>query len=97
MDTLNKVIGCVEIAKGTIDKAPIYPRLVVEKALQYNAASVILTHNHPGGNLQPSQSDMKVTKFLMDVLEKVEVIVTDHIIACGDKTVSFAEKKLLGL
>jgi DNA repair protein RadC len=95
LNTQNKVLSCVDIARGTIDKAPIYPRLVVEKALQHNAASVILAHNHPSGNLQPSQSDIKVTNFLKGLLEKVEVVVTDHIVVGGNKTMSFAEKKLL--
>jgi len=96
LDTQNKVIFPVEIARGTIDKAHIYMRTVVEKAIQHNAATVILAHNHPSGNLQPSASDLKVTTHIRDVLEPIEVTIADHIIVGGNETMSFAEKKLLG-
>ncbi|MCL2701980.1 MAG: DNA repair protein RadC [Defluviitaleaceae bacterium] len=95
LDASNQIISSVELARGTIDKAPIYPRVLVEKALQHSAATVILAHNHPTGKLFPSQSDLRATNTIRDILEKIEVNVADHIIVGGKEALSFAEKKLL--
>jgi DNA repair protein RadC len=73
----------------------IYPRLVVETVLRYNANSVILAHNHPGGSLKPSAPDVEVTKRIRDALRTISVSVVDHIIASGSKYYSFAENGLL--
>lgn len=95
LDAKNQVIFPVEVARGTIDKAPIYPRTITDKALKHNAASVILAHNHPSGQLIPSQSDLRATTFITDVLEKIEVKVVDHIIVGGKGELSFTQKKLM--
>ncbi|MCL2406727.1 MAG: DNA repair protein RadC [Defluviitaleaceae bacterium] len=97
MDSKNKLIHPVEIARGTINKAPIYPRIVLEKVIQHGATAVVLTHNHPAGSLTPSASDVKITNFIRQLLEKIDVALIDHFIVGGNKILSFAEKKLLNI
>ena len=80
---------------GTIDSAPVYPRIVAKTALQYNAASVILAHNHPSGSCIPSHFDKKVTKDLVKSLKLIDVKVLDHIIIGDGPPVSLAEMGLL--
>ncbi len=76
---------------GTIDAAAVYPRIVVEKALQHNAAAVILTHNHPSGVAEASIADKQITMRLINALSLIEVRVLDHIIVAGHQCYSFAE------
>ena len=80
---------------GTIDGASVHPREVVKRALQHNAAVVILAHNHPSGMPEPSRADIALTRRLVDALALVDVRVLDHIVVGGVETVSFAERGLL--
>ena len=95
MDSQNRVIKPVLISRGTINEAMIYPRLVVENALRYKAAVVILSHNHPGGSTEPSLADIDITKKLAKALEIISIKVMDHIIVAGDKYLSLADKRIL--
>ena len=79
------------ISKGTINATPIYPREVVKYAVSYDEPYVIIMHNHPGGTAQPSESDIEVTKTLINALSYVEVRLIDHIIVAGDQVVSMAK------
>lgn len=78
--------------EGTIDGASIYPREVVKAALKYNAAAVIVTHNHPSGVPEPSPADERITKRLKEALALVDVRLLDHIIVGGTESVSLAER-----
>jgi DNA repair protein RadC len=80
---------------GTIDGASDNPREVVKRALQHNAAAVILAHNHPSGIPEPSRADISLTRRLTDALMLVDVRVLDHIVVGGSETASFAERGLL--
>ncbi len=80
---------------GTVDSASVYPRELVKLCLQHNASAVILSHNHPSGVPDPSQSDERITKRIIDALALIDVRVLDHFIIGGVKTVSFAELGLL--
>ena len=95
LDTQNRVNYPALLQEGTINEAPVYPRLIVETALRHKANSVILAHNHPGGSLRPSNADIEVTKRICNALEAISIKVVDHIIAGGEKFYSFAEKGLL--
>lgn len=96
LDNQHRVLHDVLVSEGTINQSIVPPRLVVESALRYQAASVIFTHNHPGGTNQPSQADIELTTFLANFLEVIEVRVIEHIIVGGDgSTFSFRENKLL--
>lgn len=83
------------VHEGTIDQAPVYPRLIVETALRHKAHSVILAHNHPGGSPTPSPQDIAVTKRIRAALEPISIKVIDHIIAAGERYVSCMELGLL--
>ena len=91
LDTKHKIIGFHELFRGTIDSASVYPREVVKTALEHNAAAMIITHNHPSGNPEPSQADIQLTTRLKDALVLVDVRVLDHIIVGTDGSYSFVE------
>ncbi|HED34255.1 MAG TPA: JAB domain-containing protein [Gammaproteobacteria bacterium] len=94
MDQRHRVIQFEEMFRGTIDSATVYPREVVKKALECNAAAVIFAHNHPSGIAEPSHADERITRRLTDALALVDVRVLDHFVV-GDSVVSFAERGLL--
>ena len=81
--------------RGTIDCAAVYPREVVKEALGANAAAVIIYHNHPSGDPEPSTADRALTERLKTALGTVDIRLLDHIVVGGSKTVSFAEKGLI--
>lgn len=96
LDSQNRVTHKVIISEGTITDAGVSPRKVVESAIRYQAVSVIFTHNHPGGNNNPSKEDINITAFLIKVLEPIDIMVLDHIIVGGDGSAySFKENGLL--
>jgi DNA repair protein RadC len=76
---------------GTIDGASVYPREVLKKALEYNAAALIFAHNHPSGNCTPSQADVSITKKLKDCASMFDIRVLDHIIIGGVNAYSLAQ------
>ena len=76
---------------GTIDGASVYPREVLKKALQYNAAALIFAHNHPSGNCAPSQADISITKKLKECAALFDIRVLDHIIVGGVSAYSLAQ------
>ena len=92
LDTRHRLISYTELFCGSIDGAEVHPREVVKQALRLNAAAVILTHNHPSGDPEPSIADRAVTARLKHALALVEVRILDHIIVGGLKTVSLAER-----
>lgn len=95
LDNQNRLLRYEALFYGTIDSASVYPREVVKKALGYNAAAVILAHNHPSGVSEPSQADRHITKRLQQALELVGVRVLDHMIVGEGEVSSFAERGLL--
>jgi DNA repair protein RadC len=95
LDNRHRVIQYKEIFRGTIDGASVHPREVVREALHWNAAAVILAHNHPSGVAEPSQADLRITQRLKDALDLVEVRVLDHIIIGEGEGTSLAERGLL--
>jgi len=90
-----KVLKDALINRGTIDEVQAYPRLVAEEALRYNAHSVVLCHNHPGGSLIPSQADVETTRILSDLMQKLEIRLVDHVIVADAETLSMAECGLI--
>ena len=95
LDNRHRIISFDQMFTGTIDGASVHPREVVKRALQHNAAAVILAHNHPSGIPEPSRADQLLTRRLVDALALVDVRVLDHIVVGGAETVSFAERGLL--
>ena len=86
-----KVLGKRRISTGSLSEVSAYPRLVMETALNYNAHSVILSHNHPGGTCAPSMEDIQSTTQLQRLLNGVGIMILDHIIVAGDKTYSMIQ------
>jgi DNA repair protein RadC len=95
LDAQHKVIEIEEAFSGTLTQTSVYPREVVKKAIDWNAAAVIFAHNHPSGVAQPSQADELLTRNLKEALALVEVKVLDHFIIAGNQAISFAERGLL--
>ena len=94
LDNRNRLIAYEELFYGTIDGASVHPREVVRRAMQHNAAALILAHNHPSGIAEPSQADRQITRRLQEALGLVDIRVLDHIIV-GDECVSLAERGLI--
>ena len=84
LDTHMRLIRYEMVGSGTIDEAPVYPRLIVESVLKNRASNVILTHNHPSGHLIPSIDDVEMTTNVADMLAQLNVAVIDHIITSGE-------------
>lgn len=95
LDTRNRVLRFVELFRGTIDGASVYPREVVKLALQENAAAIILIHNHPSKIAEPSFADESITQRIRDAMSLVDIRVLDHLIVAGTNVVSFAERGLI--
>ena len=87
----HKVINQSTLFTGTIDGASVYPRVVVQHCLEYNAAAVLFYHNHPSGDCEPSQADQRITRRLKDALALLDIRVLDHVIIGGAKSTSMAE------
>jgi len=94
-DQRYRVIEYVELFRGTIDGASVYPREVVKLALEKGAAACVLLHNHPSGVKDQSQADELITKRVAAALALIDVRVLDHLIVAGDSVLSFAESGLL--
>lgn len=95
LDARNQVNHAALVHEGTINEAPVYPRLIVEAALRHHANTVILSHNHPGGSLKPSAADIDVTQKIRSALDPIGVPVIDHIVVAGEQFISFAEQGLM--
>lgn len=95
LDNRHRVIAFEELFRGTIDGASVHPREVVRRALQHNAAAVILSHNHPSGVAEPSTADQRITERLRDALSLVDIRVLDHLIVGDGDCCSLAERGLI--
>ncbi|MGD2053985.1 MAG: DNA repair protein RadC [Gammaproteobacteria bacterium] len=94
LDNRNRVLVFEKLFYGTIDGASVYPREVVRRVIDNNAAAVIFAHNHPSGVAEPSSADRQITQRLTEALALIDVRVLDHMIV-GDEVMSFAERGLL--
>ena len=91
----NQLITHEILFAGSISSTEVHPREVVKRALYFNAAAVILAHNHPSGGITPSQADKTITQRLVQALQLVDIRVPDHLIVGGTQILSFAEHGLL--
>lgn len=92
LDNQHRLIAFERLFRGTVDGAAVYPRVVVRRALEVNAAAIIVTHNHPSGIAEPSSADMRITTRLQEALKLVDVRVLDHVIVGTEGVYSMAEK-----
>ena len=91
LNTQHQVLKFERLFHGTINAAAVYPRIVVEAAIKYQAAAVILAHNHPSGIAEPSIADNQITNRLVQALALIDITVLDHIIVAGSQCYSYAE------
>ena len=92
LDSRHRVLDHAELFQGTVDAAVVYPRVVVQRALEVNAAALVFYHNHPAGIAEPSQADRALTRRLIDALALVDIRTVDHLVVAGIDSVSFAER-----
>lgn len=95
MDNHQRLLSFDRLFTGTVNEAAVYPRCVVQKALEYNAATIIIAHNHPSGVVKPSAADERITSELRKILEIINVRLLDHIVVAMTETYSFAEHGLI--
>jgi DNA repair protein RadC len=91
LDSKHQVLTFEKLFRGSIDNTSVHPRQVVKRALANNAAALILCHNHPSGNADPSQADRELTRRLQQALELIDVRVLDHFIVGDGNPLSMAE------
>lgn len=94
LDRKNQLIRDEVMGHGTVDHAPVYPREVLRRALELNASSLVLAHNHPSGDATPSGADIAMTRQVVEAAKALGVAVHDHVVVGADEPVSF---KSLGL
>jgi DNA repair protein RadC len=95
LDNKHKLIRFKTLFTGTINQAQVYPRIVAQACLKYNAAALILAHNHPSGSLHASESDILITRKLVSTLNLIDVRVLDHFIIGKNDVFSMAQNGLM--
>ncbi|WP_198086259.1 JAB domain-containing protein [Variovorax sp. E3] len=95
LDARCALLAFEDLFRGTLTQTSVYPREVLKRAMRHNASGVILAHNHPSGEVEPSSADVAVTEALKGALALVDVRVLDHIVVAGNRAVSMAERGLV--
>lgn len=95
LNTANKITKYEVISVGNLNSSIVHPREVFKFAIDNLAANIILIHNHPSGNAEPSKEDLAITKKLVEAGNIFEIKVFDHIIISGNKYISFVDKRLI--
>jgi DNA repair protein RadC len=95
LDRTHRLIGDEVVASGCLSSLPVYPRNIFKRALELSASAILLVHNHPGGSVEPSQSDIEFTRQIIAAAHLLEIEVCDHIIIAGARWFSFAKRGLL--
>ncbi|WP_442795535.1 JAB domain-containing protein, partial [Pelobium manganitolerans] len=95
LNNSHKLITKVLISKGGVAGTIADPKIIFKTALEHNAVNIVLAHNHPSGNLKPSQEDVSLTKKMKSAANMLDMKVLDHIIIAGNKFFSFADEELL--
>ena len=95
LDKRNQIIADEVQAEGTIDHTPVYVREVVRRCLDVGATAIILLHNHPSGDPTPSRADISMTKEIIDALDKIGILVLDHLIIGRDGHASLKQLQLI--
>lgn len=86
LDTKNKIIGAFEVSRGTLNSSSAHPREVFKRALLLNSARIMLCHNHPSGELEPSKSDDKMTDRMFKAGELIGIELLDHLIVANSNS-----------
>ena len=95
LNRANKVLGFTKISQGTTTGTVVDAKVIFQTALKANACSIILCHNHPSGNLRPSEQDIRITKNIKDAGKLMEISLYDHLILTGEGYYSFADEGMI--
>lgn len=95
LNTRNKILEDALQETGTIDHTPVYTREIIKRAVALDAKSIILAHNHPGGDARPSEADITMTRHIHQALKIIDVKLLDHMIVSRDTHFSFRKEGLL--
>ncbi len=95
LDNKNRLLADEAQARGTINHTPVYPREVVRRALELQAAALILAHNHPSGDPSPSRDDIVMTRQIVEAAKTLSIAVHDHVIVGNGTWLSFRKEGLL--
>lgn len=95
LDSGYRILGDETLEEGTVDRAAVYPRQVMDAALRHHAAALVFAHNHPNGNVTPSEQDKTLTRALVLAAETLQIKVLDHLIVSRDAVFSFRKEGLL--
>ena len=95
LNRANKVLGIVNISAGGISGTVADPKIIFCSALKANSSSIILVHNHPSGNLQPSQADLKLTNNLVQAGKLLEIHVLDHLTISSESYFSMSDEGII--
>lgn len=95
MNKANQVLGhkCVAIGSQTGSVVPL--QVILQIAIKGNASAIIIAHNHPSGNMQPSEADIKVTRKIKEAAATMDIALLDHVILCSEKHYSFADEGMM--
>ena len=94
LDSQHRVLAFKEMFRGTVNYTTVHPREIIKEALKLNAAAVILAHNHPSGEVEPSSRDIDLTKNLKEILKVIDVQVLDHLVV-GNTILSMADSRYM--
>ncbi len=95
LNSANKIIKFETVSIGSLNSSVVHPREIFKAAIEYSSASIILLHNHPSGNTEPSNEDISITKKLVEAGKIIDIPIFDHIIIAGDSYTSFVERRLI--
>ena len=95
LNSANKVTRFEVISVGSLNASVVHPREIFKFAIENSSASIILIHNHPSGNLEPSNEDVSITKKLVEAGKILDIKVLDHIIVGGNSFTSLVERHLM--
>ena len=95
LDVKNQILNTTVYGRGTVDSVVIHPRIIAEEALRNKAASVILVHNHPSGQTEPSRADADFTAKLEVALRPLEIVLLDHLVVSRYGYFSFLDHNML--
>jgi DNA repair protein RadC len=96
LNRANKVLGVALISRGGLAGTVADPKIILQYALLSNASSIILAHNHPSGNMTPSEADIKLTRKIKEACSALDIACLDHVILCSEeKYYSFADEGIM--
>lgn len=95
LNAQNRMIDMEVIEEGIVNQAVVYPRKVLENALKRKASAIILVHNHPSGQVRPSDADIRLTQTIREAAKTLEILVHDHLIVGENRFFSFREEGII--